>query len=240
MPLNFNGNNMFFAYDAKLLNDTSLYKNNLTYLWDAGVTSSYPGSGASWYEWIDNTARTGTLTNGTYYSTLGGGSMYFDGSNDYVEFPTFTLGSPPWSVSFWIKTTATNQCALFSHYSGGPVYNGFGLVNGYLQYTYYNSVGWNYSPQSSTYVATNNWVYVTYSTGAGASSTFTFYVNGVAAGTFTPTGDGIGGGNMGSFGMYWGWGFYNGYMAHCSLHRAQLTTANILQNFNATRQRFGV
>lgn len=239
MPLNLAGNTVT-SLGVKLLNNTSFVTSNLTYMWDAGMSISYPGSGNSWYEFTDNTARTGTLTNGPTFSNSGGGSIVFDGSNDYVEIPTFSLGSPPWSVSFWIKTSATNQCALFSHWSGGPVYNGFGLVNGYLQYTYYNSNGWNYSPQSTTYVATNNWVYVTYSTGAGASQAFTFYVNGVAAGTFTPSGDGIGGGNMGSFGMYWGWGNFAGNMAQCSIHNTQLTQAQILQNFNSTRQRFGV
>ena len=239
MPLNLAGNTVT-SLGVKLLNNTSFVTSNLTYLWDAGMSISYPGSGSSWYEFTDNTARTGTLTNGPTFSNSGGGSIVFDGSNDYVEIPTFSLGSVPWSVSFWIKTTATNQCALFSHWSGGPVYNGFGLTNGYLQYTYYNNNGWNYSPQSSTYVATNNWVYVTYSTGAGSTQTFTFYVNGVAAGTFTPVSDGIGSGNMGSFGQYWGWGFYSGYMAQCSIHNTQLTQAQILQNYNSTRQRFGV
>jgi hypothetical protein len=239
MPVNLGGNEIN-NLGVKLLNETQFEKTILTSIWDAGLTSSYPGTGTSWYEWKNNN-RTGTFTNGPSYSTQGGGSIFFDGSNDYVEIPTFSLGSVPWSVSFWIKTTATNQCALFSHWSGGPVYNGFALVNGYLQYTYYNSShGWNYSPQSTTYVANNNWVYVTYSTGASATSTFTFYVNGVAAGTFTPVGDGIGSGNMGSFGMYWGWGFYSGYMATCSIHNSQLTQAQILQNFNSTRQRFGV
>ena len=240
MPINLNGSEIN-SLGAKLINDTSFVKTNLSYLWDAGLTSSYPGSGTSWYEWVDSTTKTGTFTNGPYYSTLGGGSVFFDGSNDMIEIPTFSLPSVPWSVSFWIKTTATSQCALFSHWSGGPVYNGFGLYNGYLQYVYYNnSNGWNYSPTSTTYVATNNWVYVTYSTGAGPTSTFTFYVNGVAAGTFTPVGDGIGSGNMGSFGMYWGWGYYSGYMAHCSTYNTQLSTSQILQNFNATRQRFGI
>lgn len=239
MPLNLGGNEIN-SLGAKLLNETQFIKTNLAYMWDAGLTSSYPGSGNSWYEWITPASRTATLTNGPYYSTAGGGSIYFDGSNDYAEIPTFSLSGVPWSTSFWIKTTTTGQVALFSHWSGGPVYNGFGLYNGYLQYTYYNNAGWNYSPTSNTLVNTNNWVYVTYSTGASATDTFTFYTNGVASGTFTPSSNGVGSGNMGSFGVYWGWGYYPGYLAHVSVHSTQLTQAQILQNFNATRQRFGV
>jgi hypothetical protein len=239
MPLNLGGNEIN-SLGAKLLNETQFVKTNLAYLWDAGLTSSYPGTGTSWYEWKDNTARTGTFTNGPYYSTIGGGSIYFDGSNDYVELPTFTLSSVPWSVSFWIKTTLMSQCGLFSHWSGGPVYNGFGLYLGRMQYVYYNNAGWNYSPVSSLPVSTDSWTYVTYSTGANATDTFRFYTNGEEAGTFPPTSNGIGSGNMGSFGSFWGWGYYNGYLAHCSVHSAQLTRAQILQNFNSTRPRFGV
>lgn len=238
MPLNLGGNEIN-SLGAKLLNETQFVKTNLSYLWDAGLTSSYPGSGTSWYEWKSNNT-TGVFTNGPSYSTLGGGSVYFDGSNDYVAIPTISLGSVPWSVSFWIKTTDAGQKGLYSHWSGGPVYNGFGINSGKMQYLYYNNAGWQYSPDSTTAINTNNWVYITYSTGATSTSTFTFYVNGVAAGTFTPASNGVGSGNMGSFGVYWDWGYYNGYIAHVSQHNVQLTTAQILQNFNSTRQRFGV
>lgn len=239
MPINLKGNELN-SVGANAVVNGGFITSNLAYLWDAGLSSSYPGSGNLWYEWVDPSLRIGTLQNGTAYSTLGGGSIYFDGADDYVTFDTFNLGSPPWSVSFWIKTTTTAQCALFSHYSGGPVYNGFGLAGGYLQYTYYNNNGWNYSPYSTVPINTNNWVYVTYSTGSTSTATFNFYTNGVPSGTFTPVSNGIGSGNMGSFGRYWGWGSYGGYMAQCSVHWTQLSNAQIIQNFNATRQRFGV
>ncbi len=239
MPINLSGNE-FNSLGVKLINNTSYITNNLVSLWDAGIPESYPGSGSSWYEFTNSSSRTGTFTNGPTYSSSDGGSIVFDGANDQVTFDTFSLPGVPWSVSFWIKTTTTAQCALFSHYSGGPVYNGFGLSGGYLQYTYYNNNGWNYSPTSNTLINTNKWVYVTYATGAGANSTFTFYTNGVASGTFTPVSNGIGSGNMGVFGSYWGWGFYPGNLAHCSIHNTQLSATQILQNFNATRLRFGV
>jgi len=238
MPVNLGGNEIN-SLGAKLLNDTQFVKTNLTYLWDAGLTSSYPGSGTSWYEWVDSSARTGTLTNGPTFSTLGGGSILFDGTNDQVRFSTFDLGSVPWSVSFWVKTSSNG--GLFSHWSGGPVYNAFSIESGKMQYIYYNNNGWNYAPTSTTSVITNTWLYLTYSTGATGTSTFSYYLNGVADGTFTPVSNGVAGGNMGVFGSTWdGGGQWAGYLAHVSVHRTQLTTSQILQNYNATRQRFGV
>jgi hypothetical protein len=238
MPVNLNGNELN-SLGVKLLNDTSFVKTNLRFLWDAGLPSSYPGSGTSWYEWVDSTARTGTFTNGPTFSTAGGGSILFDGSNDYIQFSTFDLGGPPWSTSFWFKTSSTDG-GLFSHYSGGPVYNAFETQSGKLTYRYYNNLGWNQSPYSTTSVNTNTWVYATFSTGASATSTFTYYLNGVVDGSFNPAGNGIGSGNMGSIGMLWGFSNWNGYIAHVSVHSTQLTQAQILQNFNSTRQRFGV
>ena len=237
MPLNISGNEIN-SLGAKLLNDTQFVKTNLTYLWDAGLTSSYPGSGTTWTEWVSGTYN-GTFTNGPTFSTLGGGSILFDGSNDQIRISTFNLGSVPWSVSFWVKTSSSAG-GLFSHWDGGPVGNGFNIDTNKMQYVYYNNLGWNYASLSTTAINTNTWQYLTYSTGASGTSTFTYYLNGVADGTFTPAGSGVGGGQMGVFGSLWGFNFFSGYIAHLSVHGVQLTATQILQNFNSTRQRYGV
>ena len=49
---------------------------------DAGNTKSYPGSGNTWTDTVGG--NTGTLTNGPTYSSDDGGSIVFDGSNDYA------------------------------------------------------------------------------------------------------------------------------------------------------------
>jgi hypothetical protein len=51
---------------------------------DAGNASSYPGSGTTWTD-LSGNGRNGTLTNGPTYSSANGGSIVFDGTDDFVQ-----------------------------------------------------------------------------------------------------------------------------------------------------------
>ena len=55
--------------------------NGLVLSLDAGNVKSYPGSGTIWYDKSGNN-NNGTLTNGPTFS---GGSIVFDGVDDYVD-----------------------------------------------------------------------------------------------------------------------------------------------------------
>ena len=57
--------------------------NGLVLALDAANTKSYPGSGTTWTD-LSGRGNTGTLTNGPTYSSANGGSIVFDGTNDYV------------------------------------------------------------------------------------------------------------------------------------------------------------
>ena len=51
---------------------------------DAGFLPSYPATGSSWYD-LSGSGNNGTLVNGPTFSTDGGGSIVFDGVDDYVN-----------------------------------------------------------------------------------------------------------------------------------------------------------
>ena len=53
---------------------------------DAGNLKSYPTTGTTWTD-LSGRGNTGTLTNGPTYSSANGGSIVFDGVNDYVTVP---------------------------------------------------------------------------------------------------------------------------------------------------------
>lgn len=61
----------------------SIVTDGLVFYVDAGNNLSYPGSGTTCTDLVGG--NDGTLTNGPTYGSVNGGSIVFDGSNDYAE-----------------------------------------------------------------------------------------------------------------------------------------------------------
>jgi hypothetical protein len=74
---------------------------------DAANSSSYSGSGTTWTD-LSGVGNNGTLVNGVGYSSANGGSLVFDGVNDYVSVNAFTTPTS-YSVSVWAKVDYTNS-----------------------------------------------------------------------------------------------------------------------------------
>ena len=72
---------------------------------DAGNSSSYPGSGTTWTD-LSGNGHNATLINGPTYTSDDGGSLIFDGSDDYATISSASaLGgfSGDFSIEFWFK-----------------------------------------------------------------------------------------------------------------------------------------
>lgn len=76
--------------------------NGLVLHLDAGNPASYPGTGTTWFDLSGNN-NNGTLINGVGYNSANGGSLVFDGVNDYVSIPNFSplASSPAGTISNW-------------------------------------------------------------------------------------------------------------------------------------------
>jgi len=96
-----------------LLSGLSLYYN-------INKTESYPGTGLSLND-ISGNSNNGLLVNGTGYNSTDGGSLVFDGINDYVSIvnPT-SIASQNFTISLWIKPLAPPNAitALFDYDHG--------------------------------------------------------------------------------------------------------------------------
>ncbi len=92
--------------------------NGLVLCLDAGSPKSYGGSGTVWTD-ISRNGNNGTLVNGPTYSAANGGSIVFDGTNDYVSVNNIgtllsTIGLGDFCFSFWFNFTKSSRGDLFS------------------------------------------------------------------------------------------------------------------------------
>jgi hypothetical protein len=84
---------MAFNYSPKIVTD------GLVLYLDAANSRSYPGSGTTWTD-ISRSGTNGTLVNGPTFNSANGGSVVFDGVNDYVITPSITNFR---SICMWVN-----------------------------------------------------------------------------------------------------------------------------------------
>ena len=209
---------------------------------DAGNTKSYPGSGTTWTD-LSGNSNTGTLTNGPTYSSDNGGYLNFDGTDDYVNAPLTKTATCTFSC--WARTTTLAMNPML--FNAGPNGNGPDL------FFYNGKISWNTWDFDANYLATTpasvtdgNYHY--YVVVNDASSNTKLYYDGFLLGTATyksaaaNTNLTIGGNTSGYMWegielQYFRW---NGNISNFSAYNRALTAAEITQNFNALRGRFGL
>lgn len=212
---------------------------------DAGFTPSYPKAGINWYD-LSGTYN-GTLNNGPGYSSSGGGSITFDQTDDncYVGgYPNLALSQL--TLSVWCYPTNAGNAS-----GAGRIIAGYTDVNnwtyGYGIFTYpYQASGPQVNffinngnnPNYIQYLISNNQWYNFVMTYDG--STQTAYSNGVSIGSLTRT---LVNNSTNRFTLGDGYLYsspFKGNIAIAQLYNRALTAAEVLQNYNATKSRFGL
>lgn len=216
----------------------NIIESDLVVYLDAANYRSYPGSGTSWNDLSDRN-NNGALTNGPTYSSANGGYIALDGVNDCV------LVNSNASILSNTAYTKLAWCYFTSFSTGNNIISGGNLSNNhalFLQTSNRIYAGHNGSwstVQSNSTLSLNTWYYigVTFSSTSG----WIIYLNGIADGTSASTTQFTAGQGeilLGAYGT--GTNVLTGRMANGLVYNRVLTAAEILQNFNATRSRFGV
>ena len=101
-----------------------IYPTSLNMFLKAGNTTSYPGTGTTWFDLTSN-ANNGAIS-GASFSSLDGGYFSFDGSNDFVNTGSSTTKALPMSVEMWINpgSSFSPRGIIYSNYDSGTI-NGF-------------------------------------------------------------------------------------------------------------------
>jgi hypothetical protein len=194
---------------------------------DAGNPYSYGGAGTTWYD-VSGNSYNGTLTNGPTYSSDVGGTIVFDGVNDYVTTSFATTSGQSVTYCGWLYSTESTS-----------TYKNFVDSLSTSPMIWWNTSGqieFDESRYTTTTVYRNQWVYVSLSKPSGSSSA-SYYVNGVLVGTGTayttpaliPT--------LFNRSAAQTW---KGNGAVVQIYNRALSAAEVLQNYNATKGRFGL
>lgn len=186
-----------------------------------------------------------TLTNGPSSSSLNGGTIYFDGTNDYafaVDAPPvnfFTSWTQQITIESWINyiSSGTNRGIVVRGSAGS---NSHGLIfsSSNTVSAYFRDGGGNVSQATST-VSPNTWYHLT---AVWTGSTAILYVNGsLASSSSTPSLSGnTSTGVAFQIGRYGSFGYLNAYISGTKIYDRALSASEISQNFNALRGRFRI
>ena len=251
--------NNVWNYLSNKWNIPIVVTNNLSLYYDAGIPSSYPGSGTSWFN-IQPTTLTSTLTNGPTFSTNNGGTIVFDGTNDYTTRAAateFVFGTGDFTVEAWVKIVGnssqnndgTRDAQVASSFpdSGGDINNSWGLqINGNSTTT---GTGLSFGCRNSTGTFQRPTINYTFTQGVfyqigitHRSGVTNFFINGVLyAASINLTNDINNTTRPFKLGglIYPGYTQYlNGTIGLVRIYKGTgLTASEVLQNYNANSNR---
>jgi hypothetical protein len=95
----------------------SIITNGLVLSIDAGFTPSYPTTGITWYDLSAN-GYNETLTNGPTYNSNNGGSIGFDGVDDYAVLTNSNLKNyTTITANMWMYVTSSNTWETYFSYN---------------------------------------------------------------------------------------------------------------------------
>jgi len=196
---------------------------------DAANTKSYPGSGTTWTD-LSGLGNNGTLVNGVGYNSGNGGSLSFDGSNDYVNFSSYSqpayLTTTSFTWNIWVYPTRNNNADVLMGNRGGDLNftklttNNFEyypiLLGGAMPLNIWQNICVVKNQTTLSYY--RNSLLVSSTTSSTTKPTKPFYIGG------DPTAS----------------EYFNSNIAQASIYNRALTAQEIQQNFNALRGRFGI
>ena len=220
----------------------SIVSDGLVFYIDAASSRCYSGSGNTANGLVGGIGA--TLINGTGFSSANNGSFILDGTNDYIAASgtNFPLSNSPRTLNIWYYTkTSTWQANinnLFWYGTAGSTRQSFGVdFDTYPMMEFYSwgdDLNWNttrpqegwknlqitYDGDLSLKVYEAGILVATKTFGAQLNTVLSSNVQ-IGAITYVP-------------------GYFDSNISQVSMYNRALSATEILQNFNATRFRYGI
>jgi hypothetical protein len=205
---------------------------------DAGNASSYPGSGTTWTD-LSGNGRNGTLTGGPTYSSANGGSIVFDGTDDFVQC-TGSLTVTAATFVTWLRRNGNQgqyDGILFSRATNTTGMNF--QVSNQIGYTW-NDAGNTYGWQSGLVVPNLTWCMIAVSVTSTAATAYLCQTSGITTATNTVNHASSLINDIKIARDEFSTRYFNGNIAIAQLYNIALSADQVSQNFQADRARFGV
>jgi hypothetical protein len=222
---------------------------NLRLYYDPSNPSSYPGTGTTIND-LSGNGLNGTMSNITYTSPY----FTYNGTSSQIQVADSVLlepGSGDWTMEVWVNQAVLGNDVVLGKFDNGGLAQDVSYSIRTTNTTYYAQLGSGSGTgstlfvDSTPYVGTiNTWYQIVYVFTNVASNTFQTFVNGVSIGsvghslasilnTVNPLY--IGSYNGGEFSQW-----FDGKIGITRLYNASLTSAQVLQNYNADKSKYGL
>jgi hypothetical protein len=202
---------------------------------DAGDPKSYAGSGATWNDRSGNEGDA-TLYNSPTFTTNNGGSLNFDGGNNWGKTSSTTiLNSSAYTKIAWFRPQGITRNIISG---GGSSQHAFWMGNtNHTLYAGHNGSWYivSYRPNASGDMVDEWWCgAVTFNSTTG----WVLYMNGIQVDTNSSTTTNTGNGIIRIGAYNDADNLFNGDINIVQVYNRVLTADEILQNFNAQKGRF--
>ena len=205
---------------------------------DAGNASSYSGSGTAWND-LSGNSRNGTLTNGPTYSSADGGSIVFDGADDFVQCSGSLTVTAATFVA-WIKRNGNQgqfDGIIFSRQTNTT---GMNLqTSNPIGYTW-NDAGNTYNWQSGLTIPNLTWCMIAVSVTSTAATAYLCQSSGITKSTNTVSHGSSLINDIKIARDEFSTRYFTGNIAVTQLYNIALSETQVTQNFQVDRTRFGV
>ena len=216
----------------------NIVKDGLVLYLDAANNKSYVSGSTSWND-LSRSNINGTLVNGPTYNSSNGGSIVFDGVDDYAS-TAFNTALGDFTVCCWFKPIDSTNPG-YARLLDKDFVGGFWLgKNAYTS----NSWGGGIKETSDPFgifltLPDNQWNFLA---SIRSSTTHILYGNGITNTTSnTVTSDALNTTSLLVAQYVGGAGYsYKGSIASFQIYNRALTSTEILQNYNTSKTRFGL
>ena len=212
---------------------------------DAGFTSSFAGTGSNtWFD-LSGKGNHGTLQNGATFSSENGGSIVFDGVDDYVSFASVTdipIGNESYTISAWFNSDEMPSDRGFigwGEFGNVNQVNAWRLRNNggntsFRHYWWGNDLDFDTPTQLSTGV----WYHglVTYD-----GTTRSMWINGEFVGSDTPVGHNVGSAanlTVGVTAQFLG-EWFDGKLSQIIVYNRGVSSAEVEMIYSSGKNRYG-